>query len=172
VVYSRFSLPPGPHQLRFTATSRVADDSGSVIVDVDVPDLSKGGAALSAIVLGNVPTAPRGDPLAALLPIVPTTARDFAQGDHVAALVRLFQGDVPPAVPVEMDVRIVDANDQVVSEMPPSAVPVEAFIADRSAEYTTELPLAKLKSGLHLLSITATFDRNRIVRKDLVFRVR
>ena len=158
--------------MRFNATSRVADDSGSVIVDIDVPDLSRGGAALSAIVLGNAPTASRSDPLAALLPIVPTTARDFAQGDQVRALVKLFPGDAEPTVPVEMDVRIVDANDQVVVEMPPSSVPLEAFSVDRSAEYATDLPLAKLKAGLHLLSITATFDRGRIVRKDLVFRVR
>ena len=171
-VYSHFSLPPGRHQVRFNATSRVADDSGSVIVDIDVPDLSRGGAALSAIVLGNAPTASRSDPLAALLPIVPTTARDFAPGDQVRALVKLFPGDAEPTVPVEMDVRIVDANDQVVVEMPPSSVPLEAFSVDRSAEYALDLPLSKLKAGLHLLSITATFDRNRIVRKDLVFRVR
>ena len=88
------------------------------------------------------------------------------------ALVKLFPGDAEPTVPVEMDVRIVDANDQVVVEMPPSSVPLEAFSVDRSAEYATDLPLAKLKAGLHLLSITATFDRSRIVRKDLVFRVR
>jgi hypothetical protein len=171
-VFSRFSLPPGRHQVRFNATSRVADDSGSVIVDVDVPDLSRAGVAMSAIVLGSVPGASRHDPLASLLPIVPTTARDFAPGDRVMAVVRLFPGDAAPTFAVEIDVRVVDATDRVAIEMPSSTVPSESFAVDRSAEYAMELPLSKLKAGLHLLSITATFDRSRIVRRDLVFRVR
>ncbi len=130
--------------MRFNATSRVADDSGSVIVDVDVPDLSRGGAALSAIVLGNAPAASRSDPLAALLPIVPTTARDFAQGDRVTALVKLFPGDAEPTVPVEMDVRIVDANDQVVVEMPPSSVP---------ARSVQRGPLGRIHDGLAAVEV-------------------
>ena len=90
-VFSRFTLSPGRHQVRFNATSRAADDSGSVIVEIDVPDLSR--ATASAIVLGTAPGDPRNDSLASLLPIVPTTARDFAPGDRVTALVKLFSGE-------------------------------------------------------------------------------
>ena len=46
------------------------------------------------------------------------------------------------------------------------------FLFSWLRRYTMDLPLASLKPGLHLLSITATFERSRIVRRDLVFRVR
>ena len=80
-----------------TRPSRAADDSGSVIVDIDVPDLSRAGATASADrARERLRADSRNDPLAALLPIVPTTARDFAQGDRVIALVKLFPGDAEP----------------------------------------------------------------------------
>jgi hypothetical protein len=170
-VLSRFSLPPGRHQVRFNATSRAADDSGSVIVDIDVPDVSRGASA-SAIMLGSAPAGSRTDSLSAILPIVPTTARDFSPGDRVTALVKLFSGGAAPTVPVEIDVRIVGADDRVAIDVPSSSIAADAFAASQSAEYAMELPVSQLKSGLHLLSITATFDRSRIVRRDLVFRVR
>jgi VWFA-related protein len=171
-VLSRFSLPPGQHQVRFNASSRAADDSGSVIVDIDVPDLSRSSVTASAIVLGRVADVGRADPLVSLLPVVPTTARDFAAADRVTALLKLFSGSTVPSEPVAVDVRIVDASDRLAVEVPSSALPVDAFAATRSADFSMELPLSGLKTGLHLLSVTATFDRSRVVRRDLVFRVR
>jgi hypothetical protein len=171
-VFSRLALPPGRHQVRFNATSRAADDSGSVMVDVEVPDLSRPTPTASAIVLGTPPGATRTDPLAPLLPIVPTTARDFTAADRVTALLELFSGDVPLSEPVQIEAKIVGADDRVAKEDPASTIPAEAFAESRSARYMIDLPLAGLKSGLHLLSITATFDRSRIVRRDVVFRVR
>ena len=171
-VFSRFALPPGRHQVRFNATSRAADDSGSVIVDVEVPDLSRPTPTASPIVLGTPPGPTRTDPLAPLLPIVPTTAREFTAADRVIALVELFSGDVPISEPVQIEARIVGADDRLDTEVPASTIPAEAFAESRSARYMMDLPLAGLKSGLHLLSITATFERSRIVRRDLVFRVR
>lgn len=171
-VFSRLALPPGRHQVRFNATSRAADDSGSIIVDIEVPDFSRPTPTASPIVLGTLPRAPRTDPLAPLLPIVPTTARDFTVADRVTALVELFSGDVPLSESVQVEVKLVGADDRIDLEVPATTIPAEAFAENRSSRYTMDLPLASLKSGLHLLSITATFDRSRIVRRDLVFRVR
>jgi hypothetical protein len=171
-VFARFALPPGRHQIRFNATSRLADASGSVIADIDVPDLTRATPSASAIVVGTAAGQNRDDALDALLPIVPTTVREFAAGERVTAFVRLFSGDALPSAPVAVDVRVVDASDRVAAEIPASTIPVETFGARHSADYSIELPLAGLRSGLHLLSISATFDQSRIVRRDLVFRVR
>ena len=169
-VLMRFPLAPGRHRVRFNAASRVADDSGSVNVEVEVPDLSRAGASASAIVLGSAQAA-SGAELAALLPIVPITARSFVASDRVTAFVRLFAGDAP-AGPVAIETKIVDADDRLAIDLPRSTIPAAAFGDARSADYTLDLPLAQLKAGLHLLSITATFDPGRIVRRDVVFRVR
>jgi VWFA-related protein len=171
-VWSRFSLPPGRHQVRFNATSRAADASGSVIVDVDVPDLSRPVPTASPVVLGERPSPDREHPLAALLPVVPTTLRDFTTADRVSAFVRLFGGEAEPERPVVVTARILDADSAEVFAAAPVSFSPDAFVADRSAGYALDLPLSSLKSGLHLLSITAAFDDTLLVRRDLVFRVR
>jgi VWFA-related protein len=170
-VWTRFTLPPGRHQIRFNATSRLADASGTVIADVEVPDFTRAGPSLSAIVLG-ARTAAAGNPLADMLPIVPTTVRDFTRADRVAALVRLGAGESLPAGPVHMTTRVLGADDREAAVIPPATIAAEAFAATGQAEYLVDLPLAGLPSGLHLLSMTATFDDSRIVRRDVVFRVR
>jgi VWFA-related protein len=171
-VFSRFALSPGRHQVRFNATSRAADDSGSVIIEIDVPDLSRPTPTASPIVLGIPPGATRTDPLAPLLPIVPTTVRDFTAADRITALVELFAGESGLSEPVQVEARVVGADDRIETEAPTSIIAVEAFAESRSARYSMDLPLPSLKPGLHVLSITATFDRSRIVRRDVVFRVR
>ena len=171
-IWTRFSLPPGRHSVRFNATSRAADVSGSVFAEIEVPDLSRTRGSASSIVLGLAASAGQESPLASVLPIVPTTARDFTKGERVTAFVRLFAGAPGPAAPVEVSTRILGADNKEALEIPVTAIPVESFETDRSADYTLDLPLSKLDSGLHLLSITAAFKDAPLVRRDLVFRVR
>jgi hypothetical protein len=171
-VWTRFTLTPGRHQVRFNATSRLADASGTVIADVDVRDVSRGGPSLSAIVLGRRVMAGAQNPLADLLPILPTTARDFTKGDRVTALVRLSSGAAAAEGPVDITARLLTAADREAAAIPPVTIPAVAFAATRSAEHLFDLPLGSLESGLHLLSMTATFDGRRSIRRDVVFRVR
>jgi hypothetical protein len=86
--------------------------------------------------------------------------------------VRLGAGESLPAGPVHMTTRVLGADDREAAVIPPATIAAEAFAANGQAEYLVDLPLADLPSGLHLLSMTATFDDSRIVRRDVVFRVR
>jgi hypothetical protein len=171
-IQSRFSLPPGRHEVRFSATSRIADTSGSVVVEIDVPDLSRTAASASAVVLGSLPETNREDPLAPLLPIVPITSREFTSSDRVTAFLRLFAGSSDLTAPVAISTRLLKADGTDAIEIPPASLTADAFRSNRAADYSLNLPLAQLRAGLHLLSITATFDQSRVVRRDLVFRVR
>ena len=49
---------------------------------------------MSGITLGRrpVPDQPRTDALAPVLPVIPTSGRDFAPSEAVAAFSRVFQG--------------------------------------------------------------------------------
>jgi VWFA-related protein len=170
-IFTRFSLEPGRHHVRFHATSRLADMSGSVFVEVDVPDTARGSASASSIVLGRRSTE-RQDPLAGLVPVVPVTERDFTKADVVTAFVRLHAGSAEPGRAVEVAARIVGADDRELLELPPAVIAPDAFSETRDADYLLDLPLSRLPSGLHLLSLTATFDERRVLRRDLVFRVR
>lgn len=167
----RLPLAPGRYQLRLNATSHTTEGSGSVYPDIDVPDFTRAPVSLSSVVLGAKPQEPRTDTLAAVLPIVPTSARDFSPGDDIAAFVRVFQGGAAPLVPVAVNVQVLDVGDQKIVDTTETLAP-DAFATGRAAGYQIDLPLKKLDHGPHLISITATPAGGPPVRRDLVFRVR
>ena len=171
-VFQRLTLPPGRHSIRLHGSSTALDKSGSVYVDVDVPDFSRAPLTLSKIVLGTRPgEATRTDLLAALLPVIPTSARDFAPSDPVTAFVRLFQGGGAALAPVTVTTQVFDVGDGKVFETS-STTPAEAFQSGRSAPVEIPLPLEKLSRGPHLLNITASIAAGATTRSDVVFRVR
>lgn len=155
-VLSRLDLRPGRYNLRFAAHSASLGRSGSVYYDIDVPDFSRLPLSLSGVVLdvdGGIQSAPR-DLLAALLPVVPTTQRDFAAADRVTAFVRAYQGGRRPVVPVAIDVRVTDARDEdVVSRT--TVLEPDAFETARAADFQFVLPLEALPPGPYLLTVQA-----------------
>jgi len=172
-MFSRLTLAPGRYQIRYNVHSRLLDKSGSVYADIEVPDFTSSMLALSSLTLGSTPASgtARTDALAAILPIVPTSARDFAPSDHITSFVRVFQGGTPSPVPVSMGTQVLDIRDAVVFETA-SVLPAEDFDVGRSAGFTLDLPLDRLSHGPYLLSMTAKLPGGRSARRDLVFRVR
>jgi hypothetical protein len=172
-VYYKLALSPGHHQIRLNARSRLLDKSGTVFADVDVPDFTRAPLTMSGIILGPspVPAVARTDALASVLPVVPTTEREFAPSDAVTAFVRMFEGDAAPMVPINIAVKILDGNDATKFDVTTTLQPT-AFDARRSAPYQVEIPLGGLVRGPHLLSISATPQGGATVRRDLVFRMK
>jgi hypothetical protein len=165
----RMTLAPGRYQLRLNATSKVTDTSGSVYPDIEVPDFTKARVSLSNLVLGAKPLTQRTDPLAKVLPIVPTTARDFSPGDDIAAFVRVFQGSGAVG-PVTMNVQVLDVHN--VRKMDTTATLAPDAFGQRAAGFQFDLPLKTLDHGPYVVSVTATPAGGPPVRRDLVFRVR
>jgi len=76
----RLKLPPGRYELR-VGTETASQQRGSVFTYVHVPDFAKDDLSLSGVVLERIPAlpvAPR-EALADLIPVVPTTTREFAR---------------------------------------------------------------------------------------------
>jgi VWFA-related protein len=170
-VYQRITLPPGRHTLRLNGTSAALDKSGSVYVDIDVPDFLRTPLAMTRIVLGTAAPADRADVLAPIVPILPTSARDFSASDALVAFVRIFQGgDVAPG-PVTVTTQIFDATDTSKFEVS-RQMSAEAFGASRSVPVEVPVPLDRLSRGPHLLNLKVDGPNGASTRQDVVIRVR
>ena len=169
-VLSEMRLRPGRYQLRFAAESSLHGKSGSVYYDVDVPDFSKDDFAVSGLVLAAVPSvavAPR-DAFAKLIPVVPTSRRNFWKVDQVVSFLRLYQSGKTTA-PVKVNLAIRDWNDRAVfqhSELIEGA----SFMQTRSADYRVQLPIATLEPGPYVLTIEAD-AAGKTRRRDVRFVV-
>ena len=172
-VWQHLRLAPGRYQIRLNAHSAVLDRGGTVYADVEVPDFSQSAITLTPIVLGAKAAGdtPRADALASILPIVPTTARDFSPSEHVTAYLRVVQGGTGAIGPVALSVQVLDPHSAVVFETS-NRLAADAFDAGRTAAYQLDLPLEGRSHGPHLLSISAKLPDGRTSRRDFVFRVR
>jgi VWFA-related protein len=163
-VLSRIDLRPGRYNLRIAAHNPALGTSGSVYYDIDVPDFSRQGLSLSGVVLAaapGLPSAPR-DVLAGLLPVVPTTMREFEADDEVVAYLRIYQRGRSLG-PVALAVRVTDASGAVVHRAE-QTVGAEAF-RDGASEFRAALPLGDLAPGQHLLTIEATAGDSKVTRE-------
>jgi VWFA-related protein len=173
-LYYLLKLKPGRRELRLHATSGALQRSGTVFVEVNVPDFSKPGLTVSAVALGTPvddAETSRTDVLASVSPIKPTSSREFSPNERLAAFVRFYQGGTAPLAAMSVEVQIVDVADhQVFHSM--QMLGADRFDEQRSAAFTMSLPINELARGPYLLSIKSTIAGGKPVRKDLVFRMR
>ena len=169
-VLSRLPLKPGRYELR-VALDAAATKSGSVYTYVDVPDFAEQPLSLSGIVLSvapSWPTAPaQGFP--DLLPIVPTTRRDFAPTDRVSALVRVYQKASEPPQSAVVRAQILDRNGGVVTT-DIVALPAEQFARTHNADYRIRLPVDRLSAGEYLLRLDVTRAQHA-AQRSVRFRI-
>ena len=171
-VYQRLTLAPGRYSIRLNGTSKVLDRSGSVYADFEVPDFSRAPVSMSAVVLGmRQDLATRTDALARVVPIVPTSARDFSANEQPIAFLRIFQGGASPLEPLNVTTQILDLSNAKVHDAAVVLEPGE-FDASRSAPFDLAVPIARLTRGPYLLSIAATLPGGATTRRDVVFRIR
>jgi hypothetical protein len=153
---SRLDLKPGRYSLRYSVRSESLGRTGSVYTDLVVADFRKAPLALSGLVLSAEPAvkaAPR-DVLAALVPVVPTTARAFVPSDRVAAFVRIYQGGTRSLQAVKLEAVLTDGRGGYHQVRGDQLAPAQ-FSAHREADCTVDLPLATLTPGPYLLTVRA-----------------
>ncbi len=164
-------VKPGHYTLSIAATTTVEPKTGSVIADIDVPDFAGDRLSLSGVAVSADPpglAAPRAA-FRYFLSAVPTSRRAFSAKDKASATLRVYQGGRDLLAPVSIATAVVDATGAVIVSNR-ETLAASQFLADRSAEYRVDLPLARLAPGPHLLTIDATLgDRTiqRAVRFDV-----
>ena len=154
---SRLDLAPGEYEVRVAVAG--AARTASVFAYVTVPAFDSTPLSLSNIVVGATPgtlTAPR-EFLSALLPVVPTAQREFAQTDRLVAFFRIYQGTArqDPLSPVQLQSTIVDARGTVVATET-STLDAAKFASGRTADHYLTIPLATLAQGEYLLRVETT----------------
>jgi len=166
---TRIDLKPGTYNIRIASHTPSLGASGSVYYDVDVPDFSKDGVWLSGVALVSTPAfaaAPR-DALVGLLPFLPTTRREFEEGDEAFAFVRIYQRGRKAVGALSISARVVDGSGRTVDQVD-DTVSAERFSKAGAADYRFHLPLSILAPGPHLLTIEAKAD-GRSIRRDVRF---
>jgi hypothetical protein len=159
---SHLPLPPGRYMVRLAAESE--GRTGTVFVDVEVPDFAKSPLSLSGLVLQRGAAARVADKvIASLIPVAPTTVREFSTADDVSVYLRVYQGGKGRVVPVRMLASVTSERNNVTSNQD-AVIEVGDFGDARSADYRVMLPLAHLAPGEYLLEVEAQSGARRLKR--------
>jgi VWFA-related protein len=171
-ILTRLDLQPGRYQLRIAAFSHRLNKSGSVYYDVDVPDFQDVPLSLSGVVLSLTPPPPMApaEGLPALMPVMPTSLREFDATDNVRAFFRVYQGGGGRLSPVTLTSQITKIDDTV-GDRVREVLGAERFGEGRAAPHTVELPLTNLAPGSYMLTIEAAMG-NRTAKRDVRFQIR
>ena len=138
--------------------------SGAVFVDLDVPDFAKDPLSASGLILQRRPVRPSHDKfIADLVPLVPTTHRQFLASDEVAVFLRIYQGGKGKIVPVRMTARIKNDKTAVASNHE-GMLEVENFSEHRAADFGVAVPLDHLPPGQYLLEVDAQSGARHVTR--------
>lgn len=159
---SHLPLPPGRYMVRLAAESE--GRTGTVFVDVEVPDFAKSPLSLSGLVLQRSSASRVADKvIASLIPVAPTTVREFGAADEVTVFLRVYQGGKGRLLPVRMLARVTSERNNVTSNQD-AAIEVADFGDTRSADYRVRLPVADLAPGHYILEVEAQSGARRLIR--------
>lgn len=168
-VLSLLDVPPGRYQLRVAARFRLAEPAGSVYYDIDVPDVRRAPLSLSGVVFSrdaSVAASP-AHRFRAVLPLTPTTQRTFATSDRVRAFVKISQGRGRPET-VTLTASIRDASGAIAWQESRSFD--RGVFSEPHVGHGFDLPLAGLRSGVHVLRVEAARETGSVVQQ-VIFRM-
>ena len=171
-VLSQIALKPGRYSLRIAAHNPDIGRTGSVYYDLVVPDFGKEPVSLSGALISAKPAMPAApkNALSTITPVIPTSRRDFEQGDQAQVSLRIYQRGSKQRVPITVKARIADTNDAEVYSVE-ETIAAERFSADRAADYGFTIPLSRLAPGSYLLTFEAGTSTHS-ARRDVRFTVR
>jgi hypothetical protein len=169
-------IAAGRYALRVSVEHVPSARSGSLYLDVLVPDPTRAGLLLTGLVLDVTPAGPRATDAAIreLLPAVPTIRRDLRPTDSAAVFFRIHQGGKRAVSAVSRTIQLIDDHDLEVLNQT-DVIPADSFSAGRASDQRIELPLARLSPGKYRLSIEAreTGHSSSVPeRRQLVFTIR
>ena len=150
-VQSHLELEAGDYGIRVGVFDPASKNAATVFADTTVPRFDDASLSLSGVSVETTAAGASG--------LAPTTRRTFTPGDHVRAVLQIYQGTrrSEPLVPVSMRVQILDAKGgAIVDQSLPFA---ESAFTDRRADCVITLPLSKLQPGEYLLKLEASAGR-------------
>lgn len=152
-IHDLIDLPKGQLIVRAALASHVTKTTGFVHVPIDVRDLGKKRIDVASLVMNRSP-APASQLLdigngLRLSPVTPTTARVFANGDHLRVLARVFFAK-SAAIAGEMSLTLPTGETRAIpaTRSAPTSI-------DGSADFIGDLELKDLPAGQYVLTFAA-----------------
>lgn len=175
-VISSLELPPGRYQLRIAVREGNTKRSGSILLDVEVPEfakapLSMSGLALTSAASSIAPSVRPKDPLAKLLPGPLTTTREFTQNDEVAIFTEVYESGGGPPHKVEIRLQLLAEGGQAVFQTREERDSSELAGSSGGYGFSTRLPLADIPPGRYVLRVEAQSqvgERATVHRETLI----
>lgn len=174
---ARVAVAPGHYQVRVGVRSGLAGKTGSVYVDLTVPDVYREPASMSGLFLERRRAA---TPLAAvstrtfasLVPFVPTLDRDFGADDEVWAHLRAYRAKRADRGPQLVTASVSRPDDGAVVWIAEESKPARTYGSDNGTDYEVRLPLSTLTPGAYRLRIALEGNGDLPVGREVDFRLR
>jgi VWFA-related protein len=163
----RLALKPGLYQVRVALRDRATGRIGGAAQWIEIPDLSKGGLALSSIFLGERKPEPAADGREAGGPraVVVDVERRFARASVLRFQTYVYNAARAGAGEVLVRAQVLRGSTPLVATAP-MRVPAAADAA--RLPFWSELSLEQLPPGRYVLQVTAT---DRTLNRTAVERV-
>jgi hypothetical protein len=166
-IVSKWELPPGRFQLRTTVSSAKLKKSGSVYLDVDVPDFQHASVALSGLVMGFADPHRRAVDGTAieqdLLPLEPVLDRTFTAADTLRVFYDVWRRNPQDQVATSLEIL-----DERFAHVRTAA---EAVPAQATGHVDVDVPLEGLAPGAYVLRISAA-AKGDTDRREVGFVIR
>ncbi len=155
-VVTSIDLGPGSYQLRMSASSARLGRKGSVYLDVDVPDFSKGPPRLGPVLIGTVGAPPpTGESANAhgLLPFMPVLDRAFSTADTLRVFCPVLgAGDLRPD---SVRLELVSPAGATLAAAAGAIHDAGADALRRGRSLQARLPLIGVSPGAYVLRLVA-----------------
>jgi VWFA-related protein len=180
-IIRRIQVPPGKYQLRVGARESGGGRVGTVILDLDAPDFTKGPLSLSGIAItsaaaSRIPFAspdPSVNEFKDVLPAPPTALRDFPRTDLLSVFAEVYDNIGSTAHRVGITAEVLADDGKVVFTNSDERKSEELQGSSGGYGYTTKIPLTGFAPGRYVLRISATptVGNTPAVSREVEFRV-
>jgi len=171
----QMSVPPGRYQIRVAAQDSSKTKQGTAILDIDVPDFSKGDVVLSGVALAatadrSVATGSAQEALTfgGSLPGPPSTLREFPANSEIATFVEVYDNAPAPSHRLDVTATVKADDGRVVFTHSQEYSSDDLHGAPGGFGFSTRIPMAGWAPGLYVLTIDA---KSRIGKQQPVSKV-
>jgi hypothetical protein len=177
-VVSEIALPPGRYQLRASAVEEGASRSGSVFLDLEVPEFYKApftmsGLALASAYASATPTVRPGDTLKDVLPGALAAVREFPRNDQVALFAEFYE-NAPNAPPhtIELATTARAEDGRLVFQNREQRSSADLQGGSGGYGYSVRMPLTEFAPGTYVIRVEGRSINNTSAAREVLMRVR
>lgn len=179
-VQSKLNLPPGQYQLRMGLRESNGGRVGSVFVDLEVPNFQEkdklvmSGLLLTSTASAGIPTASADPQFKDVLPLPPTTVREFGQDEALAVFCEIYDNTSIANHAVDITTQVIGDDGRVLVKSSEARTKAELQGSKGGYGHTAQVPLRELAPGLYVLKVEGTSRANNVkpVSREIQFRVR